>query len=408
MPDLLDTFITPEQKATVRAPIGEAMTLPRHCFTSDVFFELEVERIFSRHWLALCFAAQLPEPGHLLPLEFAGIPLLLVRAGDGIRVFHNIVPYDGCLAVLEEAGAQDGIITPYHGWRYDLQGKLQATPYWDGQLQADLSALGGRARDLREVPSRLAFGMVFIDLGGQAGAFEDQLAPLQALLAAYHTEGLELGRDEHGAPLVDSEQLATNWKTHYENWALNVLHEAFTHEVYAASPQIPRVDAKGRKTYQTVLDRSLMALAYQEQDFAETYELDELPFPSIGRDAAALPEQSFIGSLFPNVHMAVFPYFIHFIIALPVSAGQTRTLRAQFYAADAAVDPAYLEARLELQAEFQQAGQEDGRITEAVQRARRSPAYTQQFYSPFWDQMHYRFSNQVLDALEQGGTRLSW
>ncbi len=402
MPNILNTFINPAQQASIRAPIEEARTLPRQAFTSEAFFELEIERLFSRHWTALCFAQQVPKPGHLLPVEFSGIPLLIVHGDDGaLRVFHNIVPYDGCLAVIEPIVTQTDITTPYHGWRYDLRGKLLAIPYWDGSAQGDLSSLHGRSGDLVEVRSQIELGIVFIDLSGAAESFESQIEPLRKQLSEYRTLDLDIGHDENGEPLFDEEDLATNWKTHYENWAINVLHEAFTHEIYAESPQIPRVNDAGEKTYVEHIDGSLMALSYLEQDFAETYELDDMPFTHLGVDPATLPERAFIGSLFPNVHLAVFPYFIHIIIALPVSAGRTRTLRAQFYEAASAANPGYLEERLALMEDFKQAGIEDGRITQAVQKARRSPVCEQQFYSPFWDRMHYNFSNTVLKALEK-------
>ncbi len=405
MKNMLKPYLTPEQYADLRAPLASARTLPRQAFTAEDFFALEVDAIFSRHWVALCFAGQLAKPGSLLPLELAGMPLLAVRGAEHpIRVFHNIVPYDGCLAVIDAAQAgEEGIVTPYHGWRYDLHGKLQATPYWDGFAAADLSALQGKPGDLLEVECRVEFGVVFVRLKPGTVSFDDWIQPLRSLFAGYRCADLAIGLDENDQPLLDHENLQTNWKTHYENWAVNVLHEGFTHEVYAESAQIPRVNAQGEKTYVEHIDGHLSALCYREQDFAETYELDELPFAHLGTDPGCAPEQSFIGSLFPNLHMAVFPGFVHFIIGQPLSAGQTQTLRAQFYSPESASDPECLEARLLLQEDFHQAGLEDGRITEAVQKARRSPVYTQQYYAPFWDGMHYHFTNTVLAALEATG-----
>ena len=402
MSEHLYGILSDEERAAIRDSLPEARTFPRHAFTSEAFFAVETGRIFSRHWVALCFAQQLAEPGTLLPLELAGMPVLAIHGRDGrIRVFHNIVPYDGCLAVIEPAQADgDVLTTPYHGWQYDLQGQLCAIPYWNGLEQTSLEALQGRPGDLLAIECRQAFGVVFVNLQPGAVSFDDWIQPLRSLFAGYRCDELLIGQDAGGMPLLDGEALATNWKTHYENWAINVLHEGFTHEVYAASAQIPRVNAQGEKTYVQHIDGDLSALCYREQDFAETYELEELPFVHLGTDPEHPPENSFIGSLFPNLHMAVFPSFVHFIISQPVSAGQTRTLRAQFYSAESATDPELLEERLAIQADFQQAGEEDGRITEAVQKARRSPVYTQQYYSPFWDGMHYHFTNTVLTALE--------
>lgn len=400
-PALPGELLTPEQKAAVRAPLEQARTLPKQAFLSADFFAAERARIFAQCWTALCFEQQLAEPGCLLPLEFIGMPLLLVHGEDGIiRVFHNITPYDGCLAVIDPAENATEIATPYHGWRYDLHGKLQAIPYWDGSAAGNLAALEDKPGDLLQINSHTEFGVVFIDLDGAAGDFDAAMQPLRTLLQDYRT-GLAIGRDENGDLLTDQEDLATNWKTHYENWAINVLHEGFTHEIYAESPQVPRVDTQGEKTYAEYIDGYLMALSYLEADFSETYDLEEEPYANIGRDPDKPPQRAYIGSFFPNLHFAVFASFMHMIIVHPVGPERTHTLRAQFYNPESALDPDFAPEREELQGEFRQAGEEDGRITEAVQKARHSPAFEQQYYSPFWDRMHYTFSNLVLDALEQ-------
>ena len=49
---------------------------------------------------------------------------------------------------------------------------------------------------------------------------------------------------------------------------------------------------------------------------------------------------------------------------------------------------------------FSGAALEDRRICEAVQRARKSPVYDQKFYAPFWDSMHHRLNQIILDDLE--------
>lgn len=406
MNQLLSTLITPEQNAAVRLPISKARTLPRNAFVSSEFFALEVEKIFAGRWVALCFAEQLQNPGDVLPLEFAGKPVLAVRDRETIRVFHNIVPYDGCLAVIDPAQGVEEIRTPYHGWCYSLGGKLLRLPYWDGSPEPSVAVLTDNPGDLISIRSHCAMGIVFVDFSGNAPEFTKQISPFSNALIDYRLDELKIGQDKTGDLLIDQEHIKTNWKTHFENWAINVLHEGFTHDIYAESTQIPRVNSKREKTYRECLDGDFMALSYREADFAETYELDEMPLRSIGREAGLLPERACIGSFFPNLHFAVFPYFVHMIIVHPQSAGQTHTLRAQFYDAASASDPESLEERLELQAEFQQAGLEDSRVTEAVQKARHSPVYEQHYYSPFWDGMHHYFSNWLLDALEQDTTPL--
>ena len=113
--------LSAEQYALVTAPIETARTLPREAFFSRSFYEAEVERIYARRWVGVLFEFEVAEPGDALPFECCGIPLVAVRGSDRkLRVFHNIVPYDGCLAVMEAARGLEQIETPYHGWVYDL------------------------------------------------------------------------------------------------------------------------------------------------------------------------------------------------------------------------------------------------------------------------------------------------
>ncbi len=400
MSDLLDTLLSPEQRAACRAPIQSARTLPRQAFTSDRFYQLETERIFSRHWAAIGFNAQLAATGDLLPMELCGLPLLITRAEDDqIRVFHNIVPYDGCLAAIAPAHDQREIVTPYHGWRYSLAGKLLSTPRWDGSWQTAPASLAEKRGDLIEVRSASWGPVLFVDLSGEAPEFSQHITPLQRITTDWRVDALNISRNEHGSPLLDPEDLATNWKTHYENWGINVLHESFVHDFYAASPEVPRLSPDGRKTCEDYIDGSFMALRYVFTQFQHTY--PQFPFPHLGHTADQPPTYGYFGSLFPNLHVGIFAQLVHLIIALPAGPGRTHTLRAQFYARDAATSAEQLQARKDALNAFHQGGLEDGRITEAIQRARRSPAFDSQYYSPFWDAMHHRFTQQVLDALEQ-------
>lgn len=396
----IDDLISYEQRAQCRAPIEKARTLPNLAFTSESFYQLEVEKIFSAHWAALDFIQIVPDIGDVIPVELAGMPLLLLRNSRGkLKVFHNIVPYDGCLAVLESAKGVSEITTPYHGWKYDLNGKLINFSVWNGSYNGeDLSGLGDRPGDLLEVPSAIWGPVVFVNINGTAESFDHHIAPFNKAFESWDIEDLDITRNDDGMPLLYPEDLMTNWKTHYENWGINVLHESFVHKSYRASEEVPRLTEEGKKTCVDCIDEGFMALKFRNEDFQNTY--PEFPFPDLSRNEFQQVDYGYFGTLFPNLHVGMFRTLIHLIISLPDGPGRTHTQRAQFYRKEAATSSAYLEARIETANEFRGAGIEDGRITEAVQKARRSPAFQSQYYSQFWDQMHYQFTQLVLDQLE--------
>ena len=94
-----------DQKAinAVMAPIDSAMSLPANAYTTQQWLGLEIERIFARRWMGVCFECELSEPGDVRAFELFGMPLVAVRGDDRVlRVFHNICPYDGCLVVRED------------------------------------------------------------------------------------------------------------------------------------------------------------------------------------------------------------------------------------------------------------------------------------------------------------------
>ncbi len=397
----IDELMSHEQRARCRAPIKQARTLPNVAFTSETFYQLEVEKIFLTNWVALDFIQFVPNIGDVRPVEVAGIPLMILRDHQGnVRVFHNIVPYDGCLAVIEPLSQVSEIRTPYHGWTYDLNGKLVNVAVWNGTWEGqDLSGLGERPRDLLEVCTKIWGPVIFVNINGKAESFDDYAAPLNRAFANWDIDDLDITRNAEGLPMLHPENLATNWKTHYENWGINVLHESFAHNIYDQSEEVPRLTQDGKKTCIDHIDGKFMALKYQEKDFQETY--PDFPFPDLSRSASQQADQGYFGSMFPNLHVGVFRTFFHLIISLPDGPGRTHTHRAQFYRTIAASDTATLQARIEAAKELNMGGIEDGRITEAVQKARKSPAFESQYYSQFWDEMHYRFTQMVLDDLER-------
>ena len=389
--------LTREELASIRAPIDRALTLPARAFTSPSFFDLEVERIFYRRWMALAFEGTLPEPGDMRPLELFGQPLALVRGDDGVlRAFHNVCPYDGCLAVRSEQRGAREIEVFYHGWRYDLRGRLLGAPYWDGTPAGDPACLGGRDADLVEIRSECRLGMLFVDLGERAGKLDDHLAPLYRLLDEYALD--------RAVPVEDDDILAragrtvdANWKTYLENASINILHEGFTHEAYRGSPDVPRVRG-GEKNFFTVRDGPLLAFGFRMSDVANTYALGG-DTPHLGRSPSTPPGKGYFVTLYPNIAIPIRVNMFRLGICLPESPGRSRILHCGNYHPDAAASVDFAAYHRGLAERYARVYDEDRIAIEAVQRARTSPVWRQHFYAPFWDELHYGLDNLVADDL---------
>jgi choline monooxygenase len=394
-------FLAEQERVAIRAPISEARTFPQIAYRSEEFFEFEVENLFFRTWCAVGFAGSLPNAGDVAPVDIFGYPVLLVRGSDSIiRAFHNIGAHDGCPVVLARQSQVTIIEAPYHGWQYNLLGELIKAPFWDGTPDPDITQLRSKSGDLKEIRSGIWQDIIFVDLSGKCRPLLDYLAPVIALFEDFDFSTLEMANDIQNGDGILRFHAKANWKPLWENYAPNVYHEGFVHEQYRRSAYVPRVDGQGKKTYLEINDGIVKGLAFETALVSNTY--PAVDFPKIRSKTSGTPvTMSYILNIYPNSTFLAFPTHVRMRILIPESAGNSQWLMASYYADGSAGDPRYLEMRNKSVAGSCRAGLEDDAVCEAVQRARRSPAYSSHYYSPFWDKMHYDFNIMVLDDLER-------
>jgi choline monooxygenase len=395
----LTDILSPAELASMRMPIESAGTFPNRAYTSQEFFELERAKIYSRRWVAACFESDIPAAGDAAPFEICGMPLLAVRNPEGrVRVFHNACPYDGCPVVLEPRRGLKQLVVPYHGWIYDFSGRLVAAPYWDGTRVGHLDAFGDHNTSLTEVASGVFLNTVFVHLGDKAPSFASYVEPIERQFDEYDLESLEVALCERAMPLIRDLRRKTNWKTFAENASLNVLHENFVHDLYSLSPEIPRIKSDRIPSFQNIIDGSFLALGFQSPDFPLTY--PDFGLKHLGRGKTP-PRKACFGTHYPNFYVSFGPEFVEVTYVLPVGPEEVRERQMFLMHPEVAGDADLVAKRRFLAGVFRAASEEDGRITEAVQMARRSPTSNQKFYSPFWDRLHYTLNQMILDDLER-------
>jgi choline monooxygenase len=400
----INELLSNEQIDSIRKPIGQALTFPASAYFDLEFYRLEIEKIYKKQWVAVLFDFDIPDPGHARPFEFCDMPLVAVRGRDRVvRVFHNICPYDGCLTVIDPVSGLDEIVTPYHGWAYDLCGKLVRAPYWDGTREGTLQALEGKQVDLAPVHSRVFLNTIFINLSASPASFENFIAPIFRSLQEYDLDDGRVGLGRDGAPYSGEARVKTNWKTFFENACVNVLHESFVHALYSASPEVPRIKEDGLPSYSNILDGNLMALSYNRVDFQETY--PHVDAPHMGKDPDHEPRVETFGTLYPNLYISASSQFIEVGYVLPLGPEECVSRVSYRFHKEVATSPDALAGRNVVVNMFYDAFMEDARIAEAVQRGRKSPVYKQKFYAPFWDGMHHYLNKLILSDLSDRDPR---
>jgi len=229
----LQSILGSEVLAAFETPGPVARGLPGTAYTSEAFFALENERIFSASWVFAGFAHELARTGDVMPVTVAGRPVLLVRdAEHRIRAFHNVCRHR-CLKLVDAPGnAGRTIRCPYHAWTYGLDGALHVTPYFGGhEPRAAPAGFDRTEHGLVPIRSGTWHDWIFINLNGAAPPLEDFVAPLQRRL-----DGVDLTRMHHLAT-IDFGEVGANWKLLLENF-IEPYHVQFVHSTTTEQPLV--------------------------------------------------------------------------------------------------------------------------------------------------------------------------
>jgi choline monooxygenase len=189
-------------------PLERARTIPALWYFDPEVHEAERRSVFGGTWQAAGRADQVAGPGQFFTADVAGEPVLVVRDEKGtLRAFHNVCRHRAAQVINEPAGKVSRLRCRYHGWTYDLAGRLRGTPEFDGvaDFRREDNGLAPLAVDV--------WGPLVFVHGGPPPAqpLADFLAPLPERLGA-------LGADK--LHFVDRKEyvLACNWKVFVDNY----------------------------------------------------------------------------------------------------------------------------------------------------------------------------------------------
>ncbi len=114
-------------------PLERAHTIPAAWYFDAAIYSAEGRTVFGATWQAVGRCDQVAEPGRYFTADVAGTPVLIVRGDDGVlRAFANVCRHRAARVAPEAEGKASRLRCRYHGWTYDLCGRLRGTPEFDG------------------------------------------------------------------------------------------------------------------------------------------------------------------------------------------------------------------------------------------------------------------------------------
>lgn len=203
--------------AKVTRPPMQAEPLPGWCYTDPNFHRREIERVFSRSWICVGRENALPNPGDYRTIELGGTKVILLRGQDGtLRALNNVCRHRG-MVLLTGSGQVNGILCPFHGWGYGLDGSLRGAPHMDKTEGFDKREYGMLAFELA-----IWQGFIFVRLEGGGSVLEDTVGELDTLLECYDLPNMRTGGTRGFT-------VNCNWKlfieVFMEDYHLNAVHK---------------------------------------------------------------------------------------------------------------------------------------------------------------------------------------
>ncbi len=284
-------------------------TLPAWTYNDAEFHGLERDHIFRRTWHFVCHVNDIAEAGQYVTLRFAGERVFAIRDREGsVRGFHNTCRHRAaCVATGASGWMKGAIVCPYHGWTYDLDGRLALVPGQDGFPDLDRAAFG-----LLPVEVETWQGLVFVRLGGTGPSVATMLAPYEAEFAPYRVADRVAQ-----SPAFWTAESAADWKNVMDNY-LEGYHIPMGHpglqRMFGARYDVETRDHGVARAFSVLRDQP--SAVWSERAYQRI--LPDVPeLPAERRRAWVYY------SLFPSTTINVAPHAISLFQILPVGPGRT-------------------------------------------------------------------------------------
>ncbi len=367
-----------EQFARTRLPLSQAIQLPGEVYTSPEIAAIEKEKIFLDTWLCAGRLEEIPNPGDYMTNQIVGEPFIVARAADGsVNAFMNMCLHRGVPVASDRGNAKD-FSCPYHGWLYDLKGKLIATPKL-GNREAEM-----KDAHMRQLQSAVWRGWIFISFNPNPVPFAEFIGPAERELWWFKTDQCRLAKKE-------VLEIRCNWKLLVEN-IIDIYHVPVLHR--GSFGGFMKIDRD--KSPFKLLPRG--GWIYEQESKPHSKGGRQL-FPTLPWLEGMGPSTSFKAGIFPNLNLSLRYDSIRMWQLWPVSPTESQMHMYTLFAESAFDQPDFDKNYAEYKDFILRAiTDEDGPMVVKLQEAVGSPMYRPGPIAPLEEAVHH-LMNGYLDAL---------
>ena len=180
-------------------------TIPSSWYSDEKILKIEKENIFSKSWHLLGSIDQIPNKGDYLIKTINEQPIFIIKDKVGkINVFYNVCQHRGCV-LLEKDGNSKQIKCGYHGWVYELNGKLKAARGFDKE-DLDFEQL-----NLKSIEHYIWMNQIFVKLQSDCNNLPKTLKEIENIISP-------IKFDNYLFHFKKSYEIKCNWKVYMDNY----------------------------------------------------------------------------------------------------------------------------------------------------------------------------------------------
>ncbi len=217
--DLLDKEKN-EAPATLREDTAVYLgsdDLPLDRWTSREFFDLEVEKMWSKTWQMACRESQVAKPGDYFVYDIVNFSILITRTEEGeLKAYHNSCLHRGRSLKRGQGKNATELRCPYHGFTWELNGEFRGMP-----CEWDFQHVEKEEFSLPEVKLDMWGGWIFVNLDEDCVSLEEYMEVLPKHFERYPAEQRYIAM--HVEKVINA-----NWKAVVEAF-IESYHAIHTH-----------------------------------------------------------------------------------------------------------------------------------------------------------------------------------
>ena len=357
----------------VRRPLIEASTLPSWCYTSEAFYQREVEQIFLKQWNFAGRLDEIPDSGDYMSLDFCGESVIVIRGKDDVvRAFANVCRHRSA-RLLEGRGRCRTLVCPYHSWVYDLDGTLLRMKGMEQTAGFDPAENG-----LIPLQVESWAGFLFVSFANDVMPLEEHLGDMTEQYASYRFADMLCVRRR-------SYDLKCNWKLYIEN-AMEDYHTATVHKDSIGNQDCVPVSTKGQWA----------AIHLEAADTIAVLTEDNTTLPHIEKLSGLAAKGTYFSVIYPGTFFATHQDCMWWLQLLPHAPDRTTVVIGSCFPRSSIAREDFAREVLKYYARWDKALPEDNAISERQQQglnSRSSRPGRLSYYEP----CVHAIANWVLD-----------